>query len=62
MAGIQHKLPKHIERCLAALSKLYAQDGQRTLQEIIVNAQTHVVEECAYYELGTTGRTGTPCT
>ena len=28
-----------IERFLAALSKIYAQDGKRQLQEIIVNAQ-----------------------
>lgn len=45
MAGNKYDLPKSIERCLAALSRLYAQDGQRALQEIIVNAQTRVVEE-----------------
>ena len=38
------KLPKYIERYLAALSKLYAQDGNRQLQEIIVNAQIRVHE------------------
>jgi hypothetical protein len=38
-------LPGGIERYLAALSKLYAQDGKRLLQEIIVNAQTHVHEQ-----------------
>lgn len=37
-------LPKNIERYLAALSKLYAQDGNRQLQEIIVNAQIRVHE------------------
>src|SRR5437016_8826694 len=40
----QYKLPKQIESCLAVLSKLYAQDGKRQLQEIIVNSQTRVVE------------------
>lgn len=38
------ELPKNIERYLAALSKLYAQDGKRPLQEIIVNAQSRVHE------------------
>jgi TIR domain-containing protein len=46
--GIEHKLPKSIERYLAALSKLYAQDGNRALQEIIVNAQTRVAEGWTY--------------
>ncbi len=40
----EFELPKNIERYLAALSKLYAQDGKRELQEIIVNAQTRVRE------------------
>ena len=39
------ELPKNIERYLAALSKLYAQDGNRHFQELIVNAQTRVHEE-----------------
>lgn len=39
------ELPKTMERHLAALSKLYAQEGKRQLQEIIVNAQTRVQEE-----------------
>src|ERR1700681_2626440 len=38
-------LPKNIERYIAALSKLYAQDGDRLLQEILVNAQLRVEEE-----------------
>lgn len=38
------ELPKNIERYLAALSKLYAQDGNRQFQEIIVNAQIRVHE------------------
>lgn len=41
---INFELPKTIERYLAALSKLYAQNGKRELQEIIVNAQTRVHE------------------
>lgn len=42
---IKFKLPQHIERYLAALSKLYAQDGNRQLQEVIVNSQIRVHEE-----------------
>lgn len=42
------ELPKNIERYLAALSKLYAQEGKRQAQEIIVNAQTRVHEEWNY--------------
>lgn len=42
--AIHFELPKTIERYLAALSKLYAQNGKRELQEIIVNAQTRVHE------------------
>ncbi|MEI8292247.1 MAG: toll/interleukin-1 receptor domain-containing protein [Verrucomicrobiota bacterium] len=38
-------LPKNIDRYLAALSKLYSQDGKRPLQELIVNATTRVHEE-----------------
>lgn len=51
MAGDKHELPKNIERYLAALSRLYAQDGHRALQEIVVNAQTRVVEEWEYDNL-----------
>ena len=43
-----HELSVDIERYLAALSKLYAQDGKRELQQIIVNAQTRVVEGWSY--------------
>lgn len=39
------ELPRNIERYLAALSKLYARDGKRQTQEIIVNAQIRVHEE-----------------
>jgi len=38
-------LPKTIDHHLAALSKLYGQEGQRQLQELIVNAQTRIHEE-----------------
>jgi hypothetical protein len=44
LAGDEHELPKHIERHLAALSRLYARDGQRSLQEIIVNARIRITE------------------
>jgi TIR domain len=51
------ELPGNIERYIAALSKLYAQDGKRQLQEIIVNAQIRVHEEWSYndWEGGTWG-------
>src|ERR1700733_12810682 len=42
------QLSKHIERYVAALSKLYAQDGERLLQEILVNAQLQVEEQRTY--------------
>jgi hypothetical protein len=41
---INFELPKRIEHFLAALSKLYAQEGKRQLQELIVNSQTRIVE------------------
>jgi hypothetical protein len=39
------ELPKDIQHYLAALSKLYAQDGERQKQEIIVNSQVRIHEE-----------------
>ena len=39
------ELPRTIDRHLATLSKVYAQEGKRQLQEIIVNAQTRIHEE-----------------
>jgi len=45
MSKRSFELPKQIERLLAALSKLYARDGNRQFQEIIVNAQPRVHEE-----------------
>ena len=39
------QLPKNIERYLAALTKLYGNDGHKNLQEIIVNSQIRVHEE-----------------
>ena len=41
----EFKLPRNIERYLAALAKLYGQEDQRQMQEIIVNSQTRVHEE-----------------
>lgn len=51
------ELPKNIEHYLAVLSKLYAQDGKRQFQEIIVNAQIRVHEEWNYdnWNGGTSG-------
>ncbi len=50
MTGDESKfeLPKSIERYLSALSRLYAEEGERLLQEIIVNSQTRVREEWSY--------------
>lgn len=51
MNGQQTKtfeLPRNIERYLAALSKIYAQEGKELLQEIIVNSQIRVHEEWSY--------------
>jgi hypothetical protein len=44
----QFELPKRIDHYIGALSKLYAQEGQREKQEIIVNAQIRVVEGWSY--------------
>lgn len=44
----QFELPKNIEHFLAALSKLYAKEGKKQLQEIIVNSQIRVHEEWTY--------------
>ena len=43
------ELPKRIEHFLSALSKVYAQEGQRQLQELIVNSQIRIVEETNQY-------------
>lgn len=39
------ELPNSIDRYLAALSRLYGQEGQRQLQELIVNAQIRIHEQ-----------------
>jgi len=43
--GQHFELPKKIEHFLAALSRLYAQEGKKQLQTIIVNSQVSVIEE-----------------
>jgi TIR domain len=43
-----HKITGKIEHYLAALSRIYAQGGDRSLQQIIVNAKPRMVEEWAY--------------
>lgn len=43
--GPTFDLPKNIERYLAALSRLYAQEGKKQLQTIVVNSQVRVIEE-----------------
>ena len=40
-----YELPKNIEHYLATVAKLYAQEGEKQKQEIIVNAQARVHEE-----------------
>ncbi len=42
------ELPKNIDRYLATLSKYYAKEGKRLLQEIIVNSKTRVRAEWSY--------------
>ena len=46
--GKLFELTANVERYLAALSKLYEQDGKRHLREIIVNAHLRVHEEWSY--------------
>lgn len=46
----EYELPKNIERYLAALCRLYARDGERLLQEIVVNAKIRIVEAWTRYE------------
>jgi hypothetical protein len=44
----QFEIPKNIERYMAVLSRMYEREGQRQLQEIIVNSQTRVHEQWSY--------------
>jgi TIR domain len=44
LSGESYELPTKLDHYVAALSRLYAQDGNRSLQEILVNAQIRVVE------------------
>ena len=48
MSDDNYELPKHLPRYLASLSRLYAQEGERALQEVIVNAQPRVAERWTY--------------
>ena len=41
----EFQLPKQLDSYLAALSRLYAQDGKRHLQEIVVNARIRIGEQ-----------------
>ena len=45
MAKTKFRLPQDIDQYLAALSTLYAQEGKRSLQELVVNAKVRVHEE-----------------
>ncbi len=42
------ELPRRIEHYVAALAKMYGQEGHKQLQEIIVNSQIRVHEEWSY--------------
>lgn len=42
LANDEFELPANIERYLSVLSRLYARDGKRTLQQIVVNAKVRV--------------------
>jgi hypothetical protein len=42
------EIPKNIEQYMAALSRMYEREGQRQLQEIIVNSQTRIDEQWSY--------------
>ena len=44
----QFELPENMERYLAALAKLYGQEGLRQKQKIIVNSQIRIHEEWSY--------------
>lgn len=46
-----HELPRQIERCLAALSRLYAKRGMELHQRLVVNAQVRVHEAWTYDNL-----------
>jgi len=52
-----YELPKNIEHYLAIAAKLYAQEGERLKQEVIVNAQVRVHEgwSCDNWNGGTYG-------
>jgi len=52
-----YELPRKIEHYLAMLSKLYAQEGQKQQQTILVNSQVRVTEEwdCDNWNGGTYG-------
>lgn len=42
------EIPKNIDRYLAALFKIYSQEGQKEQQQIIVNSQIRIHEEWSY--------------
>jgi len=44
----KHLLPQQVERYLATLSKLYAQEGKRELQQLLVNAKVQIEEGWSY--------------
>jgi len=53
----QYELPKKIDQYLATLAKLYAQEGERHKEAVIVNARVRMQEEWSYdnWNNGTAG-------
>lgn len=41
---MKYELPMIVDHCLASVSKLYAREGNRELQQLVVNAQTRLHE------------------
>ena len=50
MSAMAFQIPANLERYLAALSKVYENEGKRTKQEILVNAQITIQEGYETYE------------
>ncbi len=48
MPSRKNELPKRLDRMLGLLSRMYGQEGERALQELLVNAKVRIVEETSY--------------
>ena len=47
----ENELPKRLDRLLGLVSRIYGQEGERVLQELIVNAKVRVVENTDFDNL-----------